>query len=339
MLYVTTRNSRDAYTAHRALQENRGPEGGLFLPFHAPSLSAEDLTAMAGEPFAQRIADMLNRFFGTRLTGWDVDFSIGRRPVQLETLRQRVILAELWRNPRWDFAHTVQSLTATLTKEKTKNPGNWVRIAVRVSVLTAIFAELQQAGIDQPVDVCVVTGDFSAPISAWYARQWGLPVANVVCCCNENRGLWDLLCHGQLHTDAVSVPTEVPEADDVLPENLERLIYACGGTQEVQQYLEVCRRGGTYCPSDQVLARLRKGMYVSVVSSARMQTTIPSAFRTHGYVLSPSAALAYAGMQDYRAKTGRTGPCLVLTERGPLADGETVAQLLGIPLEELRQHI
>ena len=41
MLYVTTRNNRDAFTAQRVLTENRGPEGGLFLPFREPLFSEE----------------------------------------------------------------------------------------------------------------------------------------------------------------------------------------------------------------------------------------------------------------------------------------------------------
>ena len=123
-----------------------------------------------------------------------------------------------------------------------------------------------------------------------------------------------------------------------LPEDLERLIYECGGTLEVGRYLDVCGRGGLYCPNDAVLAQLRKGLYVSVVSTQRLETTIPSVYRTHGYILSTSAALAYAGMQDYRAKTGHTGPCLVLAEKGPAHNAEKVASMLGITVEELKER-
>ena len=41
MLYVTTRNNRDAYTARRALTENRGPDGGFFVPFREPVFTPE----------------------------------------------------------------------------------------------------------------------------------------------------------------------------------------------------------------------------------------------------------------------------------------------------------
>ena len=43
MLYVTTRNNRDAYTAQRVLRENRGPDGGLYVPFREPVFSREEI--------------------------------------------------------------------------------------------------------------------------------------------------------------------------------------------------------------------------------------------------------------------------------------------------------
>ena len=339
MLYVTTRNSRDAFTAQRALRENRGPDGGLYLPFRAPVLSPEDMDGLLALPFNRCVAEVLNLLFRTRLTAWDVDFSVGRYPVRLEALRNRIILAEAWHNPDWSFETLARNLVSYLRGEEIRKAGSWAGIAVRIAVLFGVFGELKRSGCDGNVDICAVSGDFSTPISAWYARQWGLPIGSIVCCCGENNGLWDLICHGQLRTDAVSVPTAVPEADAALPEELERLVYGCGGTAEVERYLDACRTGGIYCPGDPVLSAMRRGLYVSVVSSQRVERTIPNAWRTHGCLMSPGTALAYAGLLDYRAKTGRTGTCLFFSESGPLSSAETVAGLLGIPVEELKNRM
>lgn len=337
MLYITTRSNRDAYTAQRVLRENRGPDGGLYLPFRTPAFSQAELDALAELPFNQCVGELLNRMFKTKLTGWDVEFSVGRYPVRLETLRGGIFMAEAWYNPEGRFERMAADLAALLRGGEKEAPGDWTRIAVRIAVLFGIFAELKRAGIETPVDISVVSGDFSAPISVWYARQWGLPIGNLVCCCNENKGVWDLIAHGQFRTGAVSVPTAVPEADVTVPEDLERLIYECGGSLEVQRYLDACRRGGVYCPNEAVLGKLRQGVYVSVVSAQRMGTTIPSVYRTHSYLLSPYSALAYAGLLDYRAKTGVIRPSLVLAEKSPACDAEATAQCLGISAEELRK--
>lgn len=332
MLYATTRNTQDAYTAQRALMENRAPDGGLYRPFHELHFSPEEIDVMLQKPFNQCAAQILQILFKRSVSAWDIDFCVGRYPVRLEMLRHRIVMGELWHNPRWNYDHFVKNLSDHLCGIS-MIPGDWVKIAVGIAVLFGMFAELKRAGIET-ADISVVSGDFSAPMSAWYARKWGLPIGNIVCCCNENKDLWNLICHGQMRTDSISIPTMVPEADVTLPENLERLIYECGGVQEVQRYLELCCQGRIYCPNDMVWNKIRSGMHVSVVSSHRLESTILGVYRTHRYLPSPHTALAYAGLQDYRAKTGQTGYAVVLADRSPKQDRERICQMLGIPVSD-----
>ena len=99
MLYVTTRNNRDAYTAQRVLRENRGPDGGLYVPFREPVFSREEIDALKEKSFHQCVAEVLNRLFNTKLIRWDVEFCVGRYPVRLVNLPQRIIAGE-WRGRR-----------------------------------------------------------------------------------------------------------------------------------------------------------------------------------------------------------------------------------------------
>ena len=331
MLYITTRNRRDAYTAQRALRESRGPDGGMYLPFHAPSYSAEEWRVLAAAPFGQRVAEILNRLFGCKLTCWDVDVCIGRNPVPLIPLGHRTLAAELWRNPGLSWGHMARELAEQLLDVSNYKTG-WLAIALRVALLFGIFGQLNT---DEPTDISVISGDFAAPISAYYAKRWGLPVGKIVCCCNENSGLWELLCHGQLRTDATNVHTDIPEADVALPEQLERLVFEAGGEAEVERYLASCRRGGTYAPTDPVLANLGRDFRVSVVSSSRIGQTISSVYRTHNYVLSPAAALSYAGLMDARAKPGLHKTALILAEKSPALDAKFTAASLKITEPEL----
>lgn len=333
MLYITTRSRRDAYTTQRALRENRGPDGGMYLPFRGPSYTPEEWKALAAAPFGQRVAEILNRLFGTRLTCWDVDVCIGRSPVPIVPLGHRTLTAELWRNPGESYDHMARELAAQLLDESKYGTG-WVAIALRIAVLFGIYGQLNT---EEPTDISVISGDFTAPISAFYAKQWGLPIGTIICCCNENSGLWELLCHGQLRTDATNVHTAIPEADVALPEQLERLVFEAGGEAEVARYLEVCRRGGTYAPSDPVLADMSRDFRVSVVSSSRIGQTIASVYRTHNYVLPPSAALAYAGLMDARAKPGLKKTALILSEKSPALDGRLTAASLNVPERELKE--
>lgn len=342
MLYVTTRNSRDAYTAQRVLRENRGPDGGLYVPFREPVFSREEIDALKEKSFHQCVAEVLNRLFNTKLTRWDVEFCVGRYPVRLENLPQRIVVAECWHNPEWKFDHTVHILAGLLRGDCPGADGGWVKIAVGIAVLFGIFGEFARAGIteyEKRVDISAVSGNFDLPMSAWYARAWGLPIGNIICCCNENGNLWSLIHHGQFRTDTVSVPTSTPEADVTLPTGLERLIYVCGGLPEVESFLDACRRGGMYCPKDSVLSKLGEGLDISVVSSRRMASTISGIHASAGYLLSPYAALAYAGLLDFRGRTGESCHALVLAEKSPLCDAGIASEALGVSEDALERFM
>ena len=344
MLYVTTRNDQQVYTAHRALTETRGPDGGLYVPFRDPVFSREDIDALREKSFNRCVADVLNVLFQTKLTSWDVDFAIGRYAVRLQMLGKRLIVSEGWHNLESDFSRLVRNLTALLQNEKSVElyPGSWAEVGVRIAVLFGIFGELMREGVleqSKKVDISVVAGDFSGPISAWYARKWGLPIGNIVCACNENSNLWDFICHGTLRCGDAAVSTDTPGADVVVPEGLERLIRGCADAEEVLRFVETIHRGGNYYAEDALLNRLRKGLYVTVSSQERIASTIPTVFGTHSYVLSPYSALAYAGLQDYRARTGESRAALLLEEKSPLLDAATVSQALGISKEALREFL
>ena len=43
MLYVTTRNDGDQYPALRTLGQDRGPDGGAYVPFRLPFFTPEEV--------------------------------------------------------------------------------------------------------------------------------------------------------------------------------------------------------------------------------------------------------------------------------------------------------
>ena len=337
MLYVTTRDHQNAVTVQHVLTENRGADGGLYAPLHLPELSKQECSRLLGLSFGQCVAEILNLFFSTKLSGWDVDFAIGRYPVRIEQLGHKIMMAETWHNPEWQYQRLERNLME-LVRAETDVPGNWVSVVIRMAVLAGILGNGELLG-SNPVDVAVVSGDFTVPISAWYLRKMGFPVGNIICCCNENNQFWELICNGQLRTDALALSTIVPEADVTLPVNLERLISACSGAAEAQRYVDCCRHGTVYSVSDTMLKKLRQELFAGVVSSTRVETTIPNVYKTHGYVQHPSSALAYSGLLDYRAKTGITRAAIVLSDKSPVCDLEAVAKAMDLSVAQLKKMI
>lgn len=322
MLYVTTRNHRDVCPARRALEEDRGPDGGLFLPTPTPAFSQEDLEKLWALPFTARIAQVLNALLDTAITQWDVDFCVGRHPVKLVPLPQKILLAQCWHNWEGDLSYLVRVLASRLRPDGEPISSDWVEVAVRIALLLAILGEAREyvdISRGQKMDVSLLSGEFYGPISAWYARDWGAPIGSIVCCCNENNQIWELLHRGQLHTDGVATPTATPLADVAVPLGLERLIYAVGGPTEVRRYLEAIRQGLVYSPDETVLDTMAWGLTASVVGRQRMEGTMRSVWAC-GTLLGPYDGLCHAGLMDHRTRTGSREWALIFSERSPKRD-------------------
>ena len=343
MLYATTRNHVDAYTAHSVLVRKRGSDGGLFVPFRLPRFSEQEILALGEKSFNANAAEILNLLFGSRLCDRDLNLALGQQSVRLRQLGQKIVMGECWHNTDWQFDRIFRDITALLLpgEEEKAVRGGWSEVGIRMAVLFGIFGSLIREGLagnGKTVDVSLPAGDFSVPMAAWYGRGMGLPIGNIIICCNENGNLWDFICHGQLKTDGVAKTTLVPEGDTVVPDGLERLISAYGGPAEVQRYVEKCRTGSTYYAEDGFLNRLRQGIYVTVSSDRRILDTVPAAWNTHRYLLTAAAALSYAGLQDYRGRTGAMPTALILEENSPAEEIGFCARALGISREDLKSY-
>ena len=329
MLYVTTRNQYDAYTAHRTLLADHGQDGALYVPFRMVTLDRQQILNLAEKSFGQRVAETLNRFYSCGLTGWDVEFCVGRYPAKMVDMGQRITAAQQWQNQAWDYSWAEQALARKICGDlAVEHPSAWLRIAIRVAFLTAVFGEMIAQGMtdpEHPVDVAVPAGDFSIPMSVWYARQMGLPVANIICGCEENSPVWDLLQQGSV------------KIDGAMPVHLEQLVCETLGHKEASRYADICSNNGSYNLLPVDAEKLSAGIFAAVISTDRVSSVISNVNRTTSQILSADSAVGYAGLQDFRAKTGENRPALLLAERSPLTDSAFVAGALGMTAEELKE--
>lgn len=344
MLYVTTRIQRDAFTAHKVLWNNRGPAGGFFLPMRAPRYSKEQLLELSQKSFGECVANVINLLFNTKLSGWDIEFSIGRYPVKLVSIGSRATVAETWHNPDWQFDRLVSSLEKLLVREKSTSaqPSDWLKTAARIAVLFGIYSELLHSGdvsFDVPLDIAVPSGDFSMPMAIWYARSWGLPIGNIIVCCNENSAPWNLLHQGELRTDAAARDTNTPKCDMAVPTGLERLIFAQLGWHETTRFVEACHKGANYSLNEVNLKKLRQGMYVCVISGRRLESMISHIYQSSGLITDPYTALCYSGLIDYRSRAGEGRQALILAEESPAFSLDLVSNCLGISPRQLKERI
>ena len=272
---------------------------------------------------------MLNVLFDTEITGADVELCVGKRPVRMQDLGQKTVMLECWHTPSGTEDSLLGAFARLLRGTASEEvPGEWAKIAIRAALLIAGLGQLRRAGVLAPglrVDYCAVSGSLGEVMSGWYVRQWGFPIGAVLCACNENSEMWDLIHQGCMKTDTTSVPTKTPACDSPVPSGTERLVFACGGAEEAGKFLTCLRRGTPYAPPQETLEAMQRGLSVYVISEPRMERIRRGAKSTTGYTLSNYDALCYGSMQDHRASGAENRTCMLLAQYGP-EDGQSEEQ-------------
>jgi len=305
MLYLSTRNATDCYTAYRALNEPKSPDGGIFVPFRLPVFTKDDLREIQSHSSCEAIAKVLNLFFGLRLSGWDVECVVGRCPLKPESVNQHLLFAEGWRNPDGDVKYLFTSLYRRMTgkPEVANPPSGWAYIAIEIALLFGFYAAVSNLP-DQGLDVAVTTGDFADITAVLFAKHMGLPLNSIICASNENNADWDLITKGEFSANTS-------------PEYLESFLYIRLGAEGVKRYLDACNRNRVYYVEEEQLPVLNENMFAAVVSSKRVESIVSGMYRANGYAIDPHTAVAYGGLQDYRANTGLNRDTLILAKNRP----------------------
>lgn len=344
MLYLTTRTPNDTYTPARTLTDDRAPDGGFFVPMRLPKLDKQQLRQLAQNSFSQNVADIVNLCFGTNLDSWSVEFAIGRYPVKTVAIGSREIVAEVWHNPLWKFERLVRGIEKAIRQSDDVRDvsSDWLMIASRMAVLCGIVGDLMAQGrisSEEVIDVAYPCGNFSGPMAAWYAKQMGLPIGSILCCCNDNNGVWNLLHKGQIRTDAQPISTVAPQCDVMSPEGLERLIFANLGIKSANAFAQAVRSGGTFYLEPEEQKKLRDCMYVPVTGSKRLESAVKSLYNSCAYPADVYTALCYSGMMDYRSVTGESRQVLIVSEESPNYSLPYLAKCLKTTPNELKSRI
>jgi len=315
MLYVSTRNTENHYTAHRALYEDCAPDGGFYVPFRLPSFTAEEMLSMKFQSSGENIAQVLNLFFGLHLNGWDVECIIGRNPFQSVAMNHRLIMSEVWHNPQNSWQYLIDNLYGLITEHKRGRevPSGWNLISIEIALLFGLFSTIDGFP-DVGYDIALNSGDFADLTAVLYAKDMGLPVKIIICACNDNGNVWDFIHRGDYNPNAPVVKTNFPNMDISCPHFMELMIYRYFGSAEVKRFLDIHQRKAIYRIDAEQLDAFSGDLFAAVVTAKRIDSIISSMYRTNQYRIDAHTALAYGGLQDYRARTGFSKDTLILVK-------------------------
>ena len=103
------------------------------------------------------------------------------------------------------------------------NSINWLRVMGQVAYYVWLTKEFTS-----PINVAIPSGNFGNAYSAWYGRNHGLPIQNILCSTNINDVLKRFIDTGILEPKETH-PSVAPSMDIQIPSSLERLIYDLSG--------------------------------------------------------------------------------------------------------------
>ena len=301
MLYTSTRNLKDTFTAYRALNEEAAPDGGMYVPYRMPVLSAEDLAALKKQSVFEAVADVLNLFFSARITDAEVESFTDKFAFSFRKIPQNVIFVELWHTADGSGDYLVKNLYQMLT-EKRELPKGWAYIAIKIALLFGIYVEIHK--MHREFDIAIPADDFADLTAVLYAKDMGLPINRIVCSCGENGVVWDLVNKGEFGINQA-------------PLYLECFLHKYVGDEGVNAYLDACAQKRTYQLDETIAEQISGVLYAAVVSSGRIDTVVSSMYRANGYAIDCDTAFAYGGLQDYQASTGANKQTLIISAKRP----------------------
>ena len=213
------------------------------------------------------------------------------------------------------------------------NSINWGRVLPQIVYYISAYCDLlrdEKLAPGQTVNICVPTGNFGNILAAYYAREMGLPIDQLICASNSNNVLTDFLREGVYDRNRTFYNTMSPSMDILISSNLERLLLSL--TQdpaEVKEYMTRLAQTGRYQVSDRVKSKLQKRFKGYFCDDQETQRVIRAMFERHGYLIDTHTAVAFSALEQYRRETGDNTPAIVASTASPFKFCGSVLEALG----------
>ena len=213
------------------------------------------------------------------------------------------------------------------------NSINWGRVLPQIVYYISAYCDLlrdEKIAPGQTVNVCVPTGNFGNILAAYYAREMGLPIDQLICASNRNNVLTGFLREGVYDRNRTFYNTMSPSMDILISSNLERLLLALiQDTAEVAHYMNQLSETGKYQVGDRVKEKLQRRFKGYFCDDQETQRVIRAMFEANGYLIDTHTAVAFSALEQYRQETGDDTPAIVASTASPFKFCSSVLAALG----------
>ena len=215
------------------------------------------------------------------------------------------------------------------------NSINWGRILPQIVYYISAYCDLLKEGKLQkgdPINVCVPTGNFGNILSAYYAKQMGVPIHKLICASNQNNVLTDFIKTGVYDRNRPFYNTMSPSMDILISSNLERMLFEFTERDDVavKEYMSALASEGRYEVSEKVKKQLNKNFAAGCCGDAETQSMIAKMWKNKGYLIDTHTAVAFHVLEEYRRETGDDTPTVVVSTASPFKFCDNVLGALGV---------
>ena len=215
------------------------------------------------------------------------------------------------------------------------NSINWGRVLPQIVYYISAYCDLLAQGAvteGEPVNFCVPTGNFGNILSAFYAKEMGLPIGRLLCASNSNNVLTDFIATGKYDRNRPFYNTVSPSMDILISSNLERLLYLLSGGDDklVAGYLKELSDTGCYQVSEEMRKKIQSVFVGGFSSEAETEATIGKMMDEHKYLIDTHTAVAFHVLEQYRKETGDQTKTVVASTASPFKFCDAVLDALNV---------
>ncbi len=201
------------------------------------------------------------------------------------------------------------------------NSINIGRLVPQVVYYVYAYAKLYAAGVvaeGEEMNVVVPTGNFGNILSAYYAKNMGIPIGKLICASNDNKVLYDFFESGIYDRNREFILTTSPSMDILISSNLERLIYKIAGEDagENARLMQQLLEEGKY----EITEEMREGLKDfagGFATEAEVADEIHTMYAKTGYVLDTHTAVASHVYRNYKQSAGDGLPTVIVSTASP----------------------
>ncbi|HEY9574110.1 MAG TPA: threonine synthase [Lachnospiraceae bacterium] len=201
------------------------------------------------------------------------------------------------------------------------NSINIGRLVPQIAYYVYAYAKLLQnkeISEGEEINVDVPTGNFGNILAAYYAKQMGLPIAQLICASNDNKVLFDFFRTGVYDKNRDFILTSSPSMDILISSNLERLIFKILGEKEEDNkaLMENLSKKGAYELSKEAKDQLAD-FYGNYASQEEVAATIKKVYEDTGYIMDTHTAVAACVYEKYRQETKDNRKTIIASTASP----------------------